>query len=256
MKLNEILDNEDKVLTPIIAKIKKDCGPFLTQSRDKPLMRGFATSTKFPTPPDLFTTWNIRMDRAPRDSGNHPFFNWTYNAVIEEKFKIHLVRSTSEYCTGNPATAEYYGHALFIFPIGKFNFLWSEDISDSFEDIPSLRKHYINYQKFTNGPVLDFDKWKVEVVDPLVRTWIEKDDYNLENLKTCADPILNEIYDWVHEDYEGFKRSDLDDAIRTGKEISIQGPGGYHAISTDKLERLLNFQGNLKQLYKDLLKKF
>lgn len=251
MKLYEVLENSDE-LTPIIEKIKRDCQPFLSQSKGLPMMRG--VSAKDTTSVPLFSEESVRMDRRPRNSGNQPFFNWSFNAVIQEKFKIPRVRFTSLFCSGSYGSAQYYGVPTFVFPKENFKYLWSPKINDSYEDIKSLRKHY-NYlnQNYKNEEDTTFGDWRYKMVEPFINNLIEKNDYEVDSLLKLGDPILDDIHKEIYKDYEQYKMSGFSAALKSRNEIFIIGPQEYYSLNIVKFEEKVHYK-TVKDIYGELLR--
>lgn len=69
----------------------------------------------------------VRTDRQPRDTT--PELHKFIDDRINEKFGIRF-RSNSIFCYGNPAFSGAYGETFMIFPIGKFDYLWTHAAKD------------------------------------------------------------------------------------------------------------------------------
>lgn len=104
--------------------IWKDCQPFLKEMvRDKhyePMYSGRKSSEEF-------FTRAVRKNRKPTDT------HLLVSKDLDEKFQGmfgYPARSNSIFCTGDLSDSEEYGSAYMIFPIGKYKYLWSDDIGD------------------------------------------------------------------------------------------------------------------------------
>ena len=138
-----------------------------------------------------------RQDRTPLTSTKE-FHNNINSALTLAGFKAN--RSNSIFCTGSMMDAVSYGgskNIYLIFPIDGFNFTWSPKITDLYVDEYSLwGQDYDSFDKRTifyrepNAPVT------------LQKEFLERTQY---------------------------RDTDLDTAIRSGKEIMISGE--YYAIN-------------------------
>lgn len=255
MKLHELLEETDK-LTPIIEKIKENCQPFLSQSKGLPMMRGVSANDAASVP--LFSEESVRMDRRPRNSGRQPFFNWTFNAVIQEKFKIPKVRFTSLFCSGSYGSAQYYGVPTFVFPKGNFKYLWSPKINDSYEDIKSLLRHYDSLpSEIKNGgddtTFSDWKDWEMKIANPFIERLIKENDYEVDSLLKLGDPILDDIHKEIYKDYEQYKMSGFSAALKSRNEIFIIGPQEYYSLNIGKFEEKVHYK-TVKDIYGELLR--
>lgn len=125
---NDFTTSQQKQLEEVMLKLRKDCAPFLKElkkSGDTPLF--------------LYRNMNVdgsvgkrqvRKDRDPRDTSRvvHKIFD----DVLEDLFGFRG-RSSALFCSGNEDWGGGYGASYMIFPIGKFRFIWSPKIKDSYD---------------------------------------------------------------------------------------------------------------------------
>ena len=84
----------------------------------------------------IFTEVDVNRTRQPRDSD--PKIHAILNKFFDEKFGEPL-RSTSVFATSKQGTASDYGSVFMIFPIGKFDYIWSTKIDDAFNFFDGLK---------------------------------------------------------------------------------------------------------------------
>lgn len=133
MRFKEFLLREEEMLFTLeegLSNIKKHCHQYLhdVQGAEHWLYRGMKLATNKVIAMDHIS------ERYPRDSA--PYFNVFFNAGCDLAFGIPMVRSTSLFCTGDINWSKEYGNTYFVFPQGKYEYIWSPAIADSyiFED--------------------------------------------------------------------------------------------------------------------------
>lgn len=120
----------------IMETLSKDCKPFLnligSQVTKYKLYRGINTRRMREGMPSLIRK-QIRLDdRRPMSSAQekHDRYNHFFEEVFGAPFRNSL------FATGSFKMAQFYGTPLMVFPIGEFDWLWSQDINDLALDIP------------------------------------------------------------------------------------------------------------------------
>lgn len=131
--INENATGKQYSLTEICKKISDECGEFLTQSGNLPLMRGLTATLGRGHPPQEIEQ---PVDRPPKDSDAG--FNIFFNAGIQAVHKIREIRSKTLYATGSAIQARQYGNIMYVFPKDGFKFLYSASVEDSYEDSSNL----------------------------------------------------------------------------------------------------------------------
>lgn len=107
--------------------IKDNCQIYITHHRDHlddPLYRGIQGEK-----PVAFQT-TIRADR--KSSGTPVWANNIYNEAVQS-LGLTANRNNSLFVTGDYRQAQGYGTLFVIYPIGDFDFTWSEHIGDYYE---------------------------------------------------------------------------------------------------------------------------
>jgi len=108
--------------------VERQCKQFIKELRKGKytnlLYRGSNRSTHIGTK-------SVRQDRVPKDmpEDSHEAFDEAFDEVYGWK-----ARSTGLFCTGNSNNAGSYGTVQIIFPIGKYEYLWSSNITDLYSD--------------------------------------------------------------------------------------------------------------------------
>ena len=115
----------------IIETIKKDCKPFLQlingDIMEYTLWRGMLQAL-----PAGIQRKDVRLDdREPLSSNpsKHEKFNNYFERAFGAPFR------NSAHCTGKRKIAKMYGMAYVVFPIGKFDWVWSPKVADLTMDI-------------------------------------------------------------------------------------------------------------------------
>lgn len=200
MRLDEI-DIKDEV-REFMQRVAHDCKPFLSAKREgSVLYRGLGSANA-----PVFYNKKIRKDRMPTDTPEE------IHDAMDEFFysKFHVrARSESMFVTGNYTVAKAYGHIYIVYPVGKFEFIWSAKVSDLFATTTNtVLKKYPQYK--------DFSLISMEAA--------KEDGKDMDVLKT-VDELL---YDSDYTD------KDLNAAISSGNEIMVIADS-YHAISYGSL---------------------
>jgi hypothetical protein len=121
--------NESTDISEVANLIKKDCKPFLKVWKNLdllPLIDSFIYSGR-KGQSEVFIKKKVRKDRNPLNSGQ--YIHEILDELFFERFEIKA-RSQSLFVTSKYSEASNYGTPYVIFPIGKFNTIWSSLISD------------------------------------------------------------------------------------------------------------------------------
>jgi len=143
----------------------------------------------------LYGKKHTRTDRRPmsNDYRTHEYFNLYF------KRKYGVAFRSSVFATGRAAAAITYGTLVNIFPIGKFDYLWSPDITDL-------------YGSVTKGKLIDFN---IIAHDALSNT-------NSDNYVSKIDDYLSDV------GVKFYHNTDLTDAILSCSEIMINCNSYYY----------------------------
>jgi len=117
-RFQDIYDDDQK----IAEMIERDCGPWLTASKGKLAFRGESRGRD-----ERFFKGEIRQNRTPKDMQSTAASKLSM-AVTELGWKT--TRFNSVFVTGDPTQANSYGRLYVVFPIGQFDYTWSQTIHD------------------------------------------------------------------------------------------------------------------------------
>lgn len=242
-QLTENLDQPD-----LIKFINDKCGPYLQANpkwKTNPLYRGMNYE-------DPYIIKQIRSNRKPLDT--LPYLQKIYDDALSAG-GIIAKRSNSIFCTGDKASANFYGLLYVVFPIGDFDFTYSATI----RDLTSQHNEFIlsGDIRFKNKdkPVLNHqDISNLLILWPELKTLPEKFSLNdmakiVPNLKAFFSRIGNNLEDvytrlgfdvdhFNKEFSKHFKTDDLQAAIKSKHEILITG-SKYLAISDKTFKELI-----------------
>jgi hypothetical protein len=157
------------------------------------------------------------------------------------------------FCTGDLDIAKEYGSAYYIFPKGKFKFIWSENVSDSWDFtigpgfIAEMRREGIQ-PRSSEG--LKFDKVQTEISellnadeksllkadektkDAINKIFSDNDFINSNSEKsTFYDALIEALKNTYLGLYDADMFKDLQSAILSQHEILMYESDGYYSIS-------------------------
>lgn len=119
----------DDYLAKVAKTIKANCGPYLKYKSTTPFYRGMRTQLR-----DL-TEFTTLKNRAPKDMPLeiHQYLDNWFSANLGNRW-----RSNATFATGSSVEAIQYGFPYVFFPIGNFDFCWSEHFDDLFSAVDSM----------------------------------------------------------------------------------------------------------------------
>ena len=173
-----------------VEDIRVNCQPFL-QATELPLYRGLAGFIKRPLTRAKVS--QVDKNRTPRDT--HPEVQQLIDDWFEQRFDLRP-RSQGLFCSGNIKVAKYYGPPFYVFPVGKFDFVWGltkqghNPLTDSVY-LSELIKNKLKVTPFHTP------KLKAEITDELMNTvnWydsnlVEAQQEGGEIIIVCDEVIL------------------------------------------------------------------
>jgi hypothetical protein len=167
-------------MVDLLNQVRDDCQQFLHRAASNgkfhPLYVGLPTA-RYPN-----TEVQVRKDRAPVPTPKR--IQDAFDRVMSELYSKEF-RSDSFYATGNPDVALKRGPVKhLVFPIGKFEYLWSPKVTD-------LIHGFGSEEDITDGSGMYFDMHDAEdedAEDKIVKTFLKDNEFVLsKELKTCAD---------------------------------------------------------------------
>jgi len=134
--------NENQSIDEFFDIFKKKCQPFIKDAR-----RQLNEGTYYFSGRKRYDNWfisNIRKDRNPTDTPEN--IHNLLDDAFQKKFGIRL-RSNSIFLTFDTSTAESYGDLYVIFPVGKYEMYYNNNIDDLYMDLgfiyDNLKNEYI-----------------------------------------------------------------------------------------------------------------
>jgi len=189
MRLQQYITESTELTTKNWEKLKsainKDCKPFIKEIKgaNNLLLRGVNSSDI----PKVFKPKNVRKDRKPRMVGKK-----LHKRIGELSKKLYgwNIREEGVFTTISYDAARHWGHPIIMFPIGKFKYVWSDDVEDLYHGYDTYNSMYNNeYQK-------DFieqsnkNVWK-SYIEPAVK------GYHTTNLKQYLNSSTNNISECI-----------------------------------------------------------
>jgi len=118
-------------LESILYLIKRDCKPFLKRVKGAKefLWRGMDRRL------DIITKIVPRKNRAPKDTPQE------VHDILDDLFRSRFgwkARSEGVFCYARKGSAEGYGTAHMVFPIGDWTFLWNGEVNDLYVSTKAL----------------------------------------------------------------------------------------------------------------------
>jgi adenylate kinase family enzyme len=110
----------------IVSAIKRDCQPWLAESGGLVVYRGMSNVDNL----DFFKETPSK-NRTPTDTESSVHFR-AISLMKEMGYVAH--RGNGLFVSGSEATANRYGTAYVVFPIGDFKYTWSPEIHDFFAE--------------------------------------------------------------------------------------------------------------------------
>ncbi|CAG7579953.1 MAG: hypothetical protein SLAVMIC_00176 [uncultured marine phage] len=153
----------------VAEKILRDCQPFLKELRgtDNFIYRGYMRGL---TNVDSINKISARKDRKPLHTDR--FLHDEFDFYFEERFGVRP-RSEGVFGTGYYNQAGLYGKPYLFFPIGDFDFYWSEEVFDLHAYLNDKVGHLPKVKKWTS----EDKRFASELIEDMVN-----DFYTDENL--------------------------------------------------------------------------
>lgn len=148
-------------------KIKKDCAHFLSL-RSEPLWRGvklkYTSSLKKINSGELeLYKGTVRTDRLPADSPL--WFHEMLDKFLQKEFGTNF-RSQSLFCMPTKKGTAMFGRPFAVFPIGKFDYVWSPIIEDATEDFKMTTEGFYPLPEW-NGSEKDLEEFALTLADEM-----------------------------------------------------------------------------------------
>lgn len=163
--MNEAIDydkinwDESGFYDDIAALIKKDCKPWLSETKGKPGFRAVRHPFK-----NQFLKRSLRSDRRPLSSDEQ------LHKIADKAFRYYFgwnARSNALFLMGTSDVPPFYGTNVYaVFPIGKFKYVWSQRNYDFLNVLGTLKREYedIKRSRIPVDTELDFYKRRIHEI--------------------------------------------------------------------------------------------
>lgn len=195
----------EQTLLNAAGTIKQNCQPYLKLNKDAMISRSLYRGVK---PPGGFSVTgagdanfirkDIRLtDRRPSDMDEdiYEFFNKYFTEMYGAPFRNAM------FASGSSGDAADYGAVYVIFPIGEFQYLWSDTIEDLYTELHKL-----------------YDEHPIDGYDILQK----------QEALALGSELHNDLYDYV----TSYQTDELEKAILSSHEIMIRAQS-YYGIHID-----------------------
>jgi len=167
------------VIDELAATILQNCKPYLalTNALSTPvphwLYRGMSEPPITRMGVGLLFPHNVRQDRKPRDTP--PMIHKMIDDWLAKRFGWHP-RSGGLFCSASPSSAQDFGTPCVIFPTGKFDYLWSENIVDMTSQVYGI----VGIQSRSDMLAMNYTPWQQKINDRLeAGGWHYNEDFDL-----------------------------------------------------------------------------
>jgi hypothetical protein len=220
--LNETID--PYIVNSIWKKLTKDCMPFLKElkksnsPRDKFFYRGFHGG-------NLYSEIDKKKVRNNREPSDTPLAIHNYlNKEFKKKFGWN-VRGEGSFATSDKERAGGYGTPFLFFPVGKYKYVWSEEVSDLYA---YLGGHHLKYTvDALNGVVYDIENDYYNEPTDTEESKMTLLDYTKFRIKETID----EFEKSVNRAMSTYKSNNMRDAMISQSEVVFKCKE-YYAVKT------------------------
>jgi len=164
-KDNHIISEAFKI-TPdfetILEILWKKCNPFL-KDLIKPNWNGDFLYSGRGEHKDVIMINKVRMNRRPSDMEEE--LSDAFDSALYNRFGFYA-RSNAIFCTGDKKEAKRYGNVYMIFPVGKYKFVYSENIKDLYTETSNMGD--LNREDWMDEKL---DEYKEELMDEIQEEW-------------------------------------------------------------------------------------
>jgi hypothetical protein len=240
-KDNHIISEAFKI-TPdfetILEILWKKCNPFLKDLL-KPNWNGDFLYSGRGEHKDVIMINKVRMNRIPSDMEEE--LSDAFDSALYNRFGFYA-RSNAIFCTGDKKEAKRYGNVYMIFPVGKYKFVYSENIKDLYTETSSMGD--LNSEGYGDGH-WEYHSFDTDIEDiPYndrddVEEYVQDDYYDMVYDKKVAD-YRNELeYEW--SDYIDRETYNIIDSYSNDSIINAIGSENeyYIALNYNKYFRTL-----------------
>lgn len=155
-----------------------------------------------------------RDDRRPKDT------DIDVQIAIDDKFEQkfgYRLRSEGIFTTKSTSTSEQYGWPYIFFPIGDFDFFYSDTITDLFNDIESNDWYYYVSSKENRDFLMDFLEYRYGYVP---EDFDDKEEYE-KKLDDAHDELIDEYDTFLFDVERSYKKGTDFSEIKNQETIFI-----------------------------------
>ena len=208
LNLTEIDENEEyqKEALEISKLLERDCQPFISQiSKDDILYRGTEKAID-----GFIEKRKVRKDRKPSGVTNDLT---EVGNLVSEILKSNANRNNSIFTSGSKSETQTYGISYVVFPINRFEFLWSSKIGDFISVTRHISNRNHNWHKnFISLNDEKFNKIYMSILKDSIESFKKyrfKHCFSNE-LNKWTNHFKNEAVEWLSRNPESKKTiSDL-----------------------------------------------
>lgn len=176
------------------SRIEKDCKQIIDEYKhtDRFMLRGLRGKNDF-------SVITPRSDRKPKDT--NPMLHNAFDNAFQ---KLHGWKPRSEgvFVTGKHDTADSYGDVFIVLPIGRYKYLWSDDIEDLYS---KTSDDYMSAIEPDNSTLREWEReWEDEYSEGGSGEWLYDGGSTSEsNIDNAIQSVIDELYDNYEEDFDG-----------------------------------------------------
>ncbi len=237
MKFNQYIVEEK--FDSIYNKLHKDCAPFFNELKGNKLLlyRSIKESS-------LVGVRSTRKNRKPKDTGK--VVHGLFDDMLDKKFGFKG-RSQAMFCSGEMdwwPESDRYGKPFTVFPIGKYKYIWSPVVTDSYSRVSDGALGMIIYREFTKEAEklwIPYNEKTIKAftlvqycIDITVR-FNNDGELTKEERKLVVDAMKNAVNGMK------YKNTDLVGAIKSKHEIMLQCDK-YYYFNTSEYRDQLNWK--------------
>jgi len=208
-------------------EVKKNCQPYLrTIKKNKKLFLFRGMSGRH----DSIGLKTVRKNRRPLDTDE--YVHDMVNGVMEDLFGWK-VRSEGIFVTGNPAQASRYGSINIVFPVGKYEYLWSEEANDSYVYLRSMYIFKLLTNEHRSEMMEAFNKSEelkkmYSSYDDVERDLKLGDAIEKPMFQRAFGDLIEMAIEKILVDILKYRDNNLEKAIMLGKEITVRCDSYYY----------------------------
>jgi len=200
---------ETKDIDIIWGILTKDCMPFLKELKksnsfkDKFFYRGYRGKLQY----DIEKR-KSRIGRRPSDTPEN------VSKFVDKEFLKKFgwkVRSEGIFTTGSKGAASGYGVEIIFFPIGKYKYIWSEEVTDLYN---FLGGHYL---KYAEAVLLKDDS---EFLDHIYN-YVSKEEEK-EHIEKRKEEVWKGFIDSMKRALKTYQSNNMKDALISKSEVTFK----------------------------------